>query len=87
MGKISEELQMIDSLLMEFHERIQSGRCLTNKLQNNMMLKFLHEIANKDEPISKAEACSYVRVSRLPLTGWSRKEDFRKDRSAKDGPN
>ena len=58
MGKISEELQMIDSLLMEFHERIQSGRCLTNKLQNNMMLKFLHEIANKDEPISKAEACS-----------------------------
>jgi hypothetical protein len=34
MAKISEELQMIDSLLMEFHERIQSGRCLTNKQQN-----------------------------------------------------
>lgn len=48
MAEISEELKMIDSLLMEFHERIQSGRCLTNKLQNNMMLKFLHEIANKD---------------------------------------
>lgn len=56
MAEISEELKMIDSLLMEFHERIQSGRCLTSKLQNNMMLKFLHEIANKDEPISKAEA-------------------------------
>lgn len=52
MGKISEELQMIDSLLMEFHERIQSGRCLTNKLQNKMMLNFLHQIANKDEPIT-----------------------------------
>jgi hypothetical protein len=26
MAKISEELQMIDSLLMEFHERIQSGK-------------------------------------------------------------
>ena len=64
MAEISEELKMIDSLLMEFHERIHSGRCLTNKLQNNMMLKFLHEIANKDEPISKAEACDYVRVSR-----------------------
>ena len=64
MAEISEELKMIDSLLMEFHERIQSGRCLTNKLQSKMMLKFLHEIANKDEPISKTEACSYVRVSR-----------------------
>lgn len=64
MSKISEELQMIDSLLMEFHERIQSGRCLTSSLQNKMMLKFLHEIANKDEPISKAEACGYVHVSR-----------------------
>ena len=38
MAKISEELQMIDSLLMEFHERIQSGRCLTSGLQNKMML-------------------------------------------------
>ena len=64
MGKISEELQMIDSLLMEFHDRIQSGRCLTNKQQNTMMLNFLHQIANKDEPISKAEACGYVKVSR-----------------------
>lgn len=64
MGKISEELQMIDSLLMEFHERIQSGRCLTNKQQNTMMLNFLHQIANKDEPISKTEACEYVQVSR-----------------------
>ena len=64
MAEISEELKMIDSLLMEFHERIHSGRCLTNKLQSKMMLKFLHEIANKDEPISKAEACNYVRVSR-----------------------
>lgn len=64
MAKISEELQMIDSLLMEFHERIQSGRCLTNKQQNAFMLDFLHRIANKDEPISKAEACGYVHVSR-----------------------
>ena len=64
MGKISEELQMIDSLLMEFHERIQSGRCLTNKQQNSMMLKFLHQIANKDEPINKTAACDYVQVSR-----------------------
>lgn len=54
MSKISEELQMIDSLLMEFHERIQSGRCLTSKQQNAFMLDFLHRIANKDEPISKA---------------------------------
>lgn len=64
MAIIPEELKMIDALLMEFHERIQSGRCLTNKQQNSMMLRFLHEIANKDEPISKAQACGYVRVSR-----------------------
>lgn len=64
MAKISEELQMIDSLLMEFHERIQSGRCLTDKQQNAFMLDFLHRIANRDEPISKAEACGYAHVSR-----------------------
>lgn len=64
MEKISEELKIIDSLLLELHERIQSGRCLTNNQQNLAMIKFLHEIANKDEPISKAQACSYIRVSR-----------------------
>ena len=63
MKKNSEELRIIDSLLMELHERIQSGRCLTNHQQNLVMLKFLHEIANKDEPISKAQACGYVRVT------------------------
>ena len=67
MGKISEELQMIDSLLMEFHERIQSGRCLTTKLPNTMMLTFLHHIANNDAPISKAAACGYVKVSRATV--------------------
>ena len=64
MGVISEELKMIDALLMEFHERIQSGRCLTNREQNAMMLSFLHQIANKDEPKSKTQACEYVQVSR-----------------------
>ena len=64
MAEISPELQMIDDLLMEFHDRIKSGRCLTNRLQNLTMLNFLHQIANKDEPISKARACGYVGVSR-----------------------
>lgn len=32
MAKISEELQMIDSLLMEFHERIQSNLQLVMSL-------------------------------------------------------
>lgn len=64
MAEISKELQMIDDLLMEFHERIKSGRCLTNKMQNLIMLDFLHQIANKDEAISKYEACRYVGVSR-----------------------
>lgn len=95
MGKISEELQMIDSLLMEFHERIQSGRCLTNKQQNAFMLDFLHRIANKDEPLSFTEACKYTRLrpstfrryvaeGKLPQgkknhQGWSEKAWFPKD--------
>ena len=83
MGKISEELQMIDSLLLEFHERIQSGRCLTSKIQNNMMLKFLHEIANKDEPISKAEACGYVHVSRATFDRLVKEERLPKGQKRK----
>lgn len=61
---MNKTLEAIDVILLELHQRIQDGRCLTSEDQNKMMLKFLHEIANKDEPISKAEACSYVRVSR-----------------------
>jgi len=62
MAEISKELEAIDSILMELHDRIRSGRCLTNKLQNFMMLDFLHMIANKDEGMSFAEACSYTRI-------------------------
>lgn len=64
MEKISQELQMLDNILMEFHDRIRSGRCLTNKQQIIMATDFLHRIANKDEAISKYEACRYVGVSR-----------------------
>lgn len=63
MTGISKELEAIDALLMEFHERIRSGRCLTNHQQSTMMLSFLHMIANKDEGMSFAEACSYTRLS------------------------
>ena len=88
MAKISEELQMIDSLLMEFHERIQSGRCLTNKQQNAFMLDFLHRIANKDEPISKAEACGYVHVSRATFDRLVKeKAGCQRVKSGKDGPS
>lgn len=59
---VSKELETIDSLLMEFHERIRSGRCLTNKAQNLLMLDWLHMIANKDEGMSFAEACVYTRI-------------------------
>nr|WP_297654343.1 helix-turn-helix domain-containing protein [uncultured Prevotella sp.] len=62
MAEISKELEAIDSLLMEFHDRIQSGRCFSTKLQNQQMLSFLHMIANKDEGMSFAEACSYTRI-------------------------
>lgn len=64
MEKLSPELQVLDDLLMEFHERIKSGRCLTNKQQNIRAINFLHMIANKDEYVSKYEACKYVGVSR-----------------------
>ena len=52
---------MTDSLLMEFHERIQSGRCLTNKQQNTMMLNFLRPFLyfsfRNTNPIAKANTC------------------------------
>jgi predicted DNA-binding transcriptional regulator AlpA len=64
MEKISPELQVIDDMIMEIHDRIKSGRCLTNKLQNLRAIDFLHLICNKDEAISKYEACRYVGVSR-----------------------
>ena len=64
MAEISKELQVIDDMIMEIHERIKSGRCLTNKMQNLRAIDFLHLICNKDEAISKYEACRYVGVSR-----------------------
>lgn len=64
MAEISPELQILDDMLMEIHERIKSGRCLTNKMQNLRAINFLHMIANKDEAISKYEAAQYVGVSR-----------------------
>ena len=62
--KISDELQMLDDMLMEIHDRIRSGRCLTNKQQTRRMIDFLHLVANKDDGISKYQACQYVGVSR-----------------------
>lgn len=62
--KISNELQMLDDMLMEIHDRIRSGRCLTNKQQTQRMIGFLHLVANKDDGISKYQACQYVGVSR-----------------------
>lgn len=64
MTEISPELQVIDDMIMEIHERIVSGRCLTNKLQNLRAIDFLQLICHKDEAISKCEACQYVGVSR-----------------------
>lgn len=61
---MNETLKAIDAILLELHQRIQDGRCLTNEAQNLMMLKFLHQIANKDEPINKTAACEYVQVLR-----------------------
>lgn len=62
--QISSELQMLDDMLMEIHDRIRSGRCLTNKQQTQRMIDFLHLVANKDEGFSKYQACRYVGVSR-----------------------
>lgn len=64
MVKISNELQMLDDALMEIHDRIRSGRCLTNKQQTERMIDFLSLISNKDKGISKYQACKYVGVSR-----------------------
>lgn len=62
--KISEELKVLDDLLMDIHDRIQSGRCLTNKQQAQRATDFLKLIANKDKYLSKYEASRYVGVSR-----------------------
>lgn len=64
MKDISPELQILDDLLMEIHDRIKSGRCLTNKQQNIRAISFLNMIANKDEYVSKYEACQYIGISR-----------------------
>lgn len=64
MSEISPELQVIDDMIMELHNRIKSGRCLTNKQQAQRAIDFLHLIANKDEAVSKYDAARYVGVSR-----------------------
>lgn len=61
---MNETLQTIDNILLELHDRIQNGRCLTTEQQNQRMLGFLKLISNKDERISKQRACEYVGVSR-----------------------
>lgn len=59
---MNETLEAIDAILLELHQRIQDGRCLTSKAQNLIMLDFLHMIANKDEGMSFTEACAYTRI-------------------------
>lgn len=61
---MKEELDLLDELLMDIHERIRSGRCLTNRQQARRAVDFLRLIANKDEYVSKYDACRYVGVSR-----------------------
>lgn len=60
----SETLAAIDAILLELHERIISGRCLTNHMQNKLFLDLLHHIADKDDFCPKYAACRYVGVSR-----------------------
>ena len=62
MVEISKELQMLDDAIMEIHDRIKSGRCLTNKLTIMQMNSFLRMLCNKDEGMSFAEACSYTQI-------------------------
>lgn len=65
-----------------------------NKLQNLRAIDFLHLICNKDEGISKYEACRYVDISRATfdrlvavgklskgkkLNGWSELAWFPRD--------
>ena len=60
MVKISEELEAIDNLLMEFYDSIRSGRCLVNRTQSDFLFDYINRLANKDESISFAEACKYT---------------------------
>ncbi len=60
----SETLVAIDAILLELHERIISGRCLTNHMQNQLFLDLLHHIADKDEFCPKYAACRYIGISR-----------------------
>lgn len=64
MVKISKELQVLDDMLMNIHDRIRSGECLTNKQQTQRAIDFLQLIANKKEAFSKEMARKYVGVSR-----------------------
>lgn len=67
MVKISEELEAIDNLLMEFHDRIRSGRCLINRTQSAFLFDYLHRLASK-----AANHQSLVCVSALnPEWAWS----------------
>lgn len=60
----TDTLAAIDSILLELHDRIVSGRCLANHMQNRLLLDLLHHIADKDELCPKYAACRYVGVSR-----------------------
>ena len=79
---ISKELQAIDDILLELHERIRSGRCLTNKQQNIMMLNFLHTISNKDEPMSKTQSYRYIGISIATFDRYVASGDIPKGKKA-----
>ena len=79
---ISKELQAIDDILLELHERIRSGRRLTNKQQNIMMLNFLHTISNKDEPMSKTQSYRYIGIYRATFDRYVASGDITKGKKA-----
>lgn len=63
MGKISKALELLDLALMEVHERIQSGKCMTTDEQAEHMVAFLNMIANKDSRCSMYQACQYLGIN------------------------
>lgn len=57
-------LQAIDAVLMELHQRIHSGECATTEEQEERFLKLLRLVSDKEQRVSKYEACKYLGVSR-----------------------
>lgn len=63
---------MIKDLLLEIVDNIDSGNSNISEKESLELMEHLSRLTNKEEKLSKYQACKYLGVSRATFDNWVR---------------